>query len=311
VDLSIQQLRVLVAVADSGSFTAAGERVGLGQSSLSRTVAEVERRVGVRLFQRTTRRVVPTPEGVELVRVSREVLESFERGMAHFQGFLDGTQGVVRIAALPSLAALLLPPLVSLFREAHPAVRVEMEDGLLGDVVARIRSGHADLGLTVELEEEAGLAFRPLVTDAFYVVFPPGHALGGSEVVEWTALQGLPFVRLHPTSSVRAHVDRALEAGGIRVGAVTEVRNVSAVGGLVAAGEGISAVPGFVLPLLAFAGLESRPLRAPEVTRSIGVLLDPDRPFTPAAQAFIETMARARTAGVPLPPGTHWVTSSG
>lgn len=307
-DLSIQQLRVLVAVADSGSFTGAGERVGLGQSSLSRTVADVERRVGVRLFERTTRMVVPTPEGVELVRVARRVLDAFERGMAHFQGFLDGTQGVVRIAALPSLAALLLPPLVSLFREAHPGVRVDMDDGLLGEVVDRVRSGDVDLALTVAPEDEVDLAFRPIVTDGFHVVFPPGHPLGKRKAVEWTALRGLPFVRLHPTSSVRSHVDRALATADVRVGPVTEVRNVAAVGGLVAAGEGVSAVPGLVLPLLAFAGLDHRPLRAPEVTRSIGVLLDPDRPFAPAAQAFLETMARARSSGMALPPGAHWVT---
>ena len=164
---------------------------------------------------------------------------------------------------MPSLAALLLPGVVAAFRAERPGVEVMISDALADEVLERVRSGRADLAVTVAPEDVVDLAFRPIVTDGFHVVFPPGHPLGEKKAVEWTALRGLPFVRLHPTSSVRSHVDRALATADVRVGPVTEVRNVAAVGGLVAAGEGLSAVPGLVLPLLAFAGLDHRPLRGP------------------------------------------------
>ncbi len=305
-DLTVQQLRVLVEVADSGSFTAAGEQLGLGQSSLSRTVADLERRLGIRLFERTTRRVVPTPEGVELVRVARGALASFDRAMAHFDGYLAGSRGVVRVAALPSLAAILLPGLLAAFRVGHPDVRVEIEDGLLAQVHDAVASGAVDLAFTAAPDPGSDLVFTPVVADEFHAVFPAGHPLDSTAPVSWHQLAGLPFVRLHPSSSVREHVDRLLLDADVQLGATTEVRNIAAVGGLVAAGLGVSAVPGLVLPLLQFAGLKHRPLVDPTATRTVGILMDDQRPVTAASRAFLDTVARARSSNQSLPVGVSW-----
>jgi len=317
-DLTVQQLRIVLAVADAGSFTAAGEHLHLAQSSLSRAVADVERRVGVTLLQRTTRRVAPTPEGREFVRVARDVVASFDRGMNHFAGFLDGTRGLVRIATLPSLAATLLPAVVSVFRQDHPEVAISIEDSLLGQVIAHVDGGDADLAITVSGDQPAGLTFEPIAVDEFSCVFPSGHRFatgtGGTPrtprtpmTLTWSELHDEPFIAFDRASSVRLHVDRAFAAAGATPGTVTEARNIAAVGGLVAAGLGVSAVPSLVLPLLEFARLGHRPLTRPEVTRSIGVVTDPRRPRAPAVDAFLHTLATARSTGLQLPPGARWV----
>jgi LysR family transcriptional regulator, carnitine catabolism transcriptional activator len=312
VDLTVQQLRIVLAVADAGSFTAAGEHLHLAQSSLSRAVADVERRVGVTLLQRTTRRVAPTPEGREFVRVARDVVASFDRGVKHFAGFLDGTRGLVRIATLPSLAATLLPAVVSVFRQNHPEVAISIEDSLLGQVLAHVDGGDVDLAITVSGDQPAGLTFEPIAVDEFSCVFPSGHRFatgpGGTPMtLTWAELHDEPFIAFDRASSVRFHVDRAFAAAGATPGTVTEARNIAAVGGLVAAGLGVSAVPSLVLPLLEFARLEHRPLTGPEVTRSIGVVTDPRRPRAPAVDAFLHTLATARASGLRLPSGAHWV----
>jgi LysR family transcriptional regulator, carnitine catabolism transcriptional activator len=317
-ELTVQQLRIVLAVADAGSFTAAGEHLHLAQSSLSRAVADVERRVGVTLLQRTTRRVRLTPEGGEFVRVARDVVASFDRGMNHFSGFLDGTRGLVRIATLPSLAATLLPAVVSVFRQDHPEVGISIEDSLLGQVIAYVDGGDADLAITVSGDLPAGLTFEPIAVDEFSCVFPSGHrfAAGDSDPAEggapltWSDLHDEPFIAFDPASSVRSHVDRAFAAAGATTATVTEARNIAAVGGLVAAGLGVSAVPSLVLPLLEFARLEHRPLTGPEVTRSIGVVTDPRRPRAPAVDAFLHTLGTARSIGLRLPPGARWVADS-
>jgi len=311
-DLTVQQLRIVLAVADAGSFTAAGQHLHLAQSSLSRAVADVERRVGVTLLQRTTRRVAPTPEGREFVRVARDVVASFDRGMNHFAGFLDGTRGLVRIATLPSLAATLLPAVVSVFRQDHPEVAISIEDSLLGQVLAHVDGGDADLAITVSGDQPAGLTFDPIAVDEFSCVFRSAHRFatetGGTPMtLTWSELHDEPFIAFDRSSSVRFHVDRALAAAGATPGTVTEARNIAAVGGLVAAGLGVSAVPSLVLPLLEFARLEHRPLTGPEVTRSIGVVTDPRRPRAPAVDAFLHTLATARSTGLRLPPGARWV----
>jgi LysR family transcriptional regulator, carnitine catabolism transcriptional activator len=314
-ELTVQQLRIVLAVADAGSFTAAGEHLHLAQSSLSRAVADVERRVGVTLLQRTTRRVRLTPEGREFVRVARDVVASFDRGMNHFAGFLDGTRGLVRIATLPSLAATLLPAVVSAFRQDHPEVGISIEDSLLGQVLAHVDGGDADLAITVSGDQPAGLTFEPIAVDEFSCVFPTGHRFGAESAeagaaLTWSDLHDEPFIAFDPTSSVRSHVDRAFAAAGATPATVTEARNIAAVGGLVAAGLGVSAVPSLVLPLLEFARLDHRSLTGPEVTRSIGVVTDPRRPRAPAVDAFLHTLGTARSTGLRLPPGARWVADS-
>lgn len=305
VDLTIQHLRNVVAVADQGSFTTAGQALGLAQSSLSRTVADVERRVGVRLFERTTRSVAPTPEGVEFVRLARHVVETFDSGMQHFRGFVDGSRGTVRVATLPSLAATLLPALLSRYREERPSVQLSISDGLLGQVAAQVRSGEVDLAISVQASHQ-GLEFWPIVEDSFYLVCPPGHRLAGPGDVPWSALDREAFIRFDASSSVRIHADRGLDEAGVGLGDVTEARNISAVGGLVAAGLGVSAVPGLVLPLLEFASLTHRRLTDPVVSRTIGILTDPRRPLAPAVRDFVTVARQARRTGLALPPGVSW-----
>lgn len=306
-DLTVHQLRIVLAVARTGSFTAAGDSLTLAQSSLSRAVADVERRLGVRLFERTTRRVVLTPEGEAFAKVAEEVVASFDRGMNHFRGFLDGSSGTVRIATLPSLAATLLPPLVTRFREAHPGVTVQIEDGLLAQGLEQVRTGEVDFAVTRCAAQTDSGWVRPIAADEFVCVLPPGHPLATQDQVAWSDLRDVDFVGFHPTSSVRTHVDDAFARAGVTPRSMTEARNIASVGGLVAAGQGVSAVPSLVLPLLSFAGLEHRPLVEPVVTRTVGVVLDPDRPLAKASQAFLELIATAKRSGLRLPPGATWL----
>jgi LysR family transcriptional regulator, carnitine catabolism transcriptional activator len=306
VELTVQQLRTVLAVADAGSYAAASGRLLTTPSSVSRTVGEVERRMGVALFERVGRRFEPTPPGRELVRLARDIVAAYERGMHHFDGFLDGTRGSLRVATLPSIAASLLPPVVSRFREQHSEVAVTVEDVPAGDVLRQVDEGRVDLAVTVADRRPPRLDFRPLATDAFYGVFPPGHRFASTRTLPWHRLDGEPFIAMQPGTIVRAHVDGALEKAGAAPRTVAVGRTVAAVAGLVSAGLGVSAVPALVLHLLQFAGLGHVRLRDPEVVRSIGVVLDPDRPVTPAVRAFLATLDDARTTPTPLPEGARW-----
>ncbi|AXB43192.1 LysR family transcriptional regulator [Amycolatopsis albispora] len=299
-DLTVPQLRAVVEVADAGGFTSAAQRLHLAQSSLSRAIGEVERRVGVALFERTTRRLELTPEGAEFVRIARGVLASFDAGMRHFAGFLEGASGHVRVATLPSLAAILLPPVVAAYRRAHPAVEMSIEDALSGEVLDRVRAGEVDLAVTVVTEPLPDLEVRELAADRFCCVYPPGH----EPVRDWASLAGEPFIAFGTASSIRSLADRALDSASVVTGRRIEARNIAAVAGLVAAGLGVSAVPGLVLPLVSFAGLEHSPLAGPSVDRTIAVVRDPARPLAPAVRAFVDALFTERPQ---LPPEAHWL----
>ncbi|MER5390757.1 LysR family transcriptional regulator [Saccharopolyspora sp. NPDC002686] len=306
-DLTMQQLRLVLAVHDAGSFTVAAEQLHLAQSSMSRAVREVERRLGITLFERTTRNLVTTPEGVEFCRVARHVIEEFDAGINHFEGFLAGNRGQVRIAALPSLAAILLPPVVSAYRAAHPEVDLSIADAMSDEVLHQVRAGAVDLAVTVVAEPLPDLHVKPIATDRFCCVFPPQHPFAEKRGVEWTDLAGQPHIAFAPSSSIRQHADRAFAAAKARPDVVLESRNISTVAGLVAAGLGVAVMPGLVLPLVQFAGLEHRPLREPGTSRRIAVVRNPHRPLAAAAEAFMAAITRAQRTAAPLPPETTWL----
>jgi LysR family carnitine catabolism transcriptional activator len=309
-DLTVQQLRAVVEVADAGGFTTAAHRLHLAQSSLSRAIGEVERRVGVTLFERTTRSLVLTTEGEEFVRVARGIVESFDTGMRHFAGFLAGTRGRVRVATLPSLAAILLPPVVAHYRERHPGVELSIEDALSDEVLDQVRGGEADLAVTVVTKPLPGLEVRELAADRFCCVFPPSHRFAADQALSWTDLTDEPFITFAVESSIRGLVDQALHETGTVPGRTIEARNIAAVAGLAAAGLGVSVVPGLVLPLIEFAGLRGLPMNAPGLERTIAVVRDPHRPQAPAVNDFLAALLQARDTATPLPAEARWSTAA-
>jgi len=298
IDLAPWQLRALVAVADHGGFTAAATQLSVAQSSLSRTVADVERRLRVQVFERTTRSVRLTSHGRAVVELSRRVLADHDAGMRHLEGYLAGHQGRIAVACLPSVAATLLPPVVVAFRARFPLVQLHVVDGLATEVVDAVRAGSVDLAVTADPGPSAGLTVEELHVDPFSCAFPPGHRFSGRTGVAWAELTDEPFITFGTDSSIRGPVDHALLGAGAVPAPVLEARNVGAVAGLTAAGLGVTAVPGLVLPMMAFAGVEHVPL-TPTVERRICLLRAPDRPLTPGAEAFAAELRRLRPGSSP------------
>ncbi|WP_432477163.1 LysR family transcriptional regulator [Nocardioides sp. GXQ0305] len=306
IDIGVRHLRAIVAVADHGGYSSAARTLGVAQSSLSRTVLEAERRLGVPLFERTTRRVEPTRDGIELVAAARRVLAEMDTMLAHFDGYLAGTRGHVSVAALPSVAATLLPALLAGFRDERPAVSVAVRDGLSGEVLEQVRSGAVDMALTVATYLPPDLLSRPIAVDEFACVVPAGHALARDPTVRWSELSGRPFVAFDETSSIREHTDQVLRKQRIELGVLTEARNIGAVAGLTAGGLGVTVAPGLVLPMMEFAGLEWRPLVDPVVTREISLVQHPDRPTSRTAQGLVDLLLDAPGRRVRLPPMVSW-----
>ncbi len=306
IDLGLAHLRAVIAVADARSFTTAAAQLQVAQSSLSRTVADAERRLRVRLFLRTTRSVELTTEGREVVAVARHMLDQFDSGLRHVAGFLDGSRGALTIAALPALAATLLPGLLSSYRSRHPQVTIRVLDLLSEEILRQVRTGWVDLAVTGAPPPDPDLFVRPVAADSFFCSASPGHPFAQRQRLTWSDLDGESFIAFDPaTTSVRTVVDRALLEAGVGLGPVLEARTVGAVAGLTAAGLGVTIVPGFVLPMIEFAGLRHM-LLEPVVQRRICIVRHRRRPPSPAVTAFLETVEAAAAGGGPLPLGASW-----
>ncbi|MBW5484752.1 LysR family transcriptional regulator [Streptomyces bambusae] len=180
-ELAPQELRVLVAVADSGGFSAAAAALGLTQSAVSHSVRGIEGKVGTVLFERGRAGARPTPAGERAVAHARRILRMYEVLAAEARGAARGTvAGPLRIAAFRSAALHLLPPALERLTVRHPditpEVRVvrELGAGTAGEVAA----GRADLGIATlggSAEVPAGLLSGVVVEEPYALVHPAGH----------------------------------------------------------------------------------------------------------------------------------------
>lgn len=305
-DLSLRELQVFAAVARGASFTAAAAELHVSQSALSRTVAGLESRLRVRLLDRTTRAVALTAEGSALLAAAHRVLDAHRGAMADLERQLAGDRGTVTCATLPSVAAVLLPRVVTAFHRRHPDIDVRILDGMASAVGQRVATGDADLAITVASQVPAAARRRPFIQDRFFAALPPGHRLAERDQVSWAQLTELPFIALGTDSSVRQLTDAAFQLADTQVSNVVQAGNVSTVGGLVAAGLGASALPGLVRALTGFAELAHRPLVGPVIQRRLDLVTPGDRQPSPAARLFLRLLEDLREEATPLPDGVEW-----
>jgi DNA-binding transcriptional LysR family regulator len=210
------------------------------------------------------------------------------------------------VATLPSVAAVLLPQVISGFRERRPQVAVRHLDGLERLVLDRVLSGAADFAITTVGDPPEQLEHLPLVRDRFVAVLPEGHPLADRQEIAWEDLARQPFLAVGRDSSVRRLTDAAFAQIDARAQPAAEAGSVATVGGLVTAGLGVSAMPALVLPLMGAGPVVCRPLVDPVVDRRLDIALRVRRTLPTVTQRFLQTLEEFRLQGRPLPPGVSW-----
>jgi DNA-binding transcriptional LysR family regulator len=234
----LRPLRAFLAVMDSGSFTAAARRMGVSQPHLSGLVRDLEGTLGVRLLDRTTRRLVPTAAGRALAEDIRPLLLRLDAALMVARG--AGRRGRVAVAAPPLLAALALPPVLARFRAAHPGVEVAVFDERMDALVARLRQREVDFAIGTFEEAEPELSQIVLARDRLALFHPAGWPVPDGPVA-WSWLQGQPLVTLNWESGIRRLI--APRIAGIRP--IFEVGQVATALAMVEAGLGVAVLPAY------------------------------------------------------------------
>ncbi|GJE03098.1 LysR family transcriptional regulator [Methylobacterium isbiliense] len=286
INFTPQQLSAFLHLAATGSFSEAAQRQGVSQPALSRTIQQMEAMVGGRLFDRTTRKVALTPIGHELHRIAERLTAEFDSAASELARVVAGRSGRVTVAALPSIAAVLLPPAIAHFREGHPDVAVTILDGLSESVLEAVAQGRADLGLTIRPSPHATLTYRSLLADEFGLVCRADDDLAGEGPLPWSVFRNRPFIAMASTSSVRQMTDAAFLQAGLAIPPLFGCAFLGTTGNLVAAGLGITALPRLTLPLLGPCGLVWRRLEQPVMRRQMGIVTRTGRTLAPAALAL-------------------------
>jgi len=287
-NLSCRDLRAILALADERNFTRAAERCHLSQSAFSTLISNLERDLGTRLFDRTTRHVELTPEGKLLEPSARRMLVDLEGVVGNFREYALKAKGRVSIAALPSMAAGWLPAVLTEFRDKHPGIELELFDLLSDQCLALVRAGRADLAIASAGPHEKDLRTEEFCSDRFFLVCRRDHPLATKNPVRLKDLAEHPVIQLARTSSVRQHLNAALHP--LQVRTAFEVEQLATVAALVEAGLGITVVPALTLFHFRQPNLVVRPLARPAVTRRIYLVRLRGRSLSIAAQAMYELM---------------------
>ncbi len=302
INLSPRQLLCFLRVAEFGSFSAAAHALGVSQPALSRTIRQVEDAIGARLFDRDTRNVVLTHAGAELRPLAERLVTEFGGAYGALARFVAGQTGRLTVAALPSIAAVLLVPAIARFARTNPDVEVAILDALSGSVLDAVAEGRADAGLTIRPAPRATLTYKPLLSDEFGLVCRPDDALAGDGPLPWSVFPGRPFVAMAPESSVRQMTDAAFLQAGLGISPLYGCAFLGTTGHLVAAGLGITALPRLTLPLLGRPGLVWRRLERPVMRRQMGVVTRIGRTPSPAALRFLKALdEEAKAIAIPGP----------
>ncbi|GAB2755887.1 LysR family transcriptional regulator [Streptomyces bullii] len=252
--MDLQQMRYVVAVAETRSFTRAAERCFVVQSSLSHRIAGLERELGVKLFARSSRRVELTSAGTAFVARARECLAAADRAVADAAAATGVVRGRLAVGVIVTTAAVDVPELLQRYRARHPDVRVALRSGRSDDLAAAIRDGDLDiafLGLP-EGERPPGVETVVLDHDRHVLVVPAGHRLAGLPEVTLRDIAEETFVDFVDGTPARAQSDRAFTAAGLVRDVAYEAGVVELIIRLIARGLGVALLPSaFIRPLAA------------------------------------------------------------
>jgi DNA-binding transcriptional LysR family regulator len=291
----LADLRAFITAAELRSFAAAAKALHLSLPAFSRRISNLEARLGVRLFDRTTRSMELTQLGGRFLREITSVVQDLDRSVLGLRDAAQLEAGDITIGCVFSAVHHFMPSLIHTYRERHPNVLVRIiehgADGILGVV----KHGEADFGINYIGMQESDLDFTPLLKEPYVLACRADHTLGARRTMKWAELAAWEQVRVSQASRNRVFIDQALAELPALPRPVCEVEHVSTLIGLVEAGLGVAVVPQLTVPRRP-ATVVGIPLEPP-VTRTIGIIQRAGRTLSPAAAAFAKLLvdtSRAR-----------------
>ncbi|MFJ5508736.1 LysR family transcriptional regulator [Pectobacterium jejuense] len=285
--MSLKALRTLVAIAQYGSFARAAEAVCLTQSAVSLHVRSLEEDFKVALFDRSRRIPVLTEAGHRAVEQARDILAQYD-GIAAELGEGGELAGRLRIGAIQTALAGVLPAALAALRRAHPRLRVLVNSGMSAELAIRIDAGELDAAVTTEPVKPypTGLVSTPLYQEGFWIVAP--SALASLDARQ--LLQDHPFIRFDRRAWAGRTIERELRRQRLRVQTDMELDSQDAIMQMVTSGLGVAVIPLSEREVSRLDNLLCIPFGEPQQQRRVVLLEREDRPATRLATALAEAI---------------------
>jgi DNA-binding transcriptional LysR family regulator len=290
--ISLRHLRCFVAVAETGSFTLAAHRLFQTQSSLTATIKQLEESAGLKLFDRTTRRVELTKDAVWFKVVAERVLRDFDNAISDLQAVSKSQRGHIRIAVAPSMMTHVLAPTLRAFRRLYPHVTISVYDQGSDKIERSVLDGEKDFGLSSRLNNFPDLDYMPVMTDPFGVIFPPDHPLAERKgKLTWNDLQPYEYIGLTEDTGIGAMLASHPGLGLTeRTESYDHASSTTSLYALLQLGGKISVLPSLAARTGPLAEFEFRELHDPSITREICLITRHLRSHSPSTQRILEIL---------------------
>jgi DNA-binding transcriptional LysR family regulator len=241
--VDLRQLEIIRAIAETGSFTAAGQKLHVSQSAISRQILLLEDELKEPVFLRVGRRIRITPAGESLLQLSHRVFQDLKDTIAGITDSQESLRGTVRLLGGMTVCLYVFPPLLTELKRQHPEIDLKLVTGSSERCIAQLRAGAGDLALLTLPVEQPDLVTVPVLQEELLVVTAAKHPLSRKRKVLPQDLVGQPFVLFESGSNTRRAIDEFFMSARIEPQIVMETENVEIIKAMVRNGIGITIIP--------------------------------------------------------------------
>jgi DNA-binding transcriptional LysR family regulator len=292
VKVDFDGLQAFVCVAELGSFIQAAHELHITQTALTRRIQKLESLVGIKLIDRTTRRVALTALGRDFLPQARNIVADATRAVERLQGRVQQGQGHFTLACVPSLTTHVLPQLIRQYADAAPGNTLRLHDASSHEVRAAVLDGQAELGIAINGQAHADLLEMPLFDDPLTLLCPLPHPLQERSSVNWTDMRDVDLIVVSSFMATRMFLDYQLAKRDIRVSGRYEVQHHATAINLVAAGVGCAILPSSTFENGDRPHVVKIPLVGPVVQRKVTLLRRKHGSLSLPAQGFYDLVLR-------------------
>ena len=287
--IALRQIRAVIAVCEEGSFTRAAAREHATQSGISQHVAAVERTLGVKLFERSTAGVMPTPAGLRYYRRCVEAVGMLERANEEARALAGAVTGDLRIGLMPTFTRAMLAPTLEHFVPRYPDVRLHIFEGYSGLLTEMVRADEIDFAIVPAFEGQVGLKSRLIVRDREMLISGRKRSLKPLAPVRLAEIAPLKIVMPGPHNIRRRNLETYFQTHGVEIAAMLEMDAMIGTLEFVARSDWVTVLPSLIsVNDIAKGDLVVSPITDPPLHIECIVIQPARRTLTTQARLFLE-----------------------
>jgi DNA-binding transcriptional LysR family regulator len=288
-NIPLRQIRAVIAVCEEGSFTRAAQRENATQSGISQHVAAVERTLKVKLFERTTGGVTPTPAGLRYYKRCVEAVGTLEHAAEEARSLAGEVTGELRIGLMPTFTRAVLAPVLDDFVPRCPEVRLHIVEGYSGMLTEMVLDDKLDFAVVPAYEGTVGLRSRLLVRDREMLISGPRRGLMPLSPIRLADCTPLKFVLPGPDNTRRRNLETYFQTHGVEVAALLEMDAMIATLEFVALSDYVTILPSVIsVNDIGRNELMVNPIVSPELHAEFVVIQPTRRTLSTQARMFLQ-----------------------